>query len=529
MRFAAPAVTCICFLATWLFAQKSPQEGMFEVSGQVVALDTGQPLDRIDVSIADTAVGDRQWHAVTQANGQFRFLVPQGKYRLSGERNGIPRQVFGQGAYGFGSSVIVGHNSTAGLRFEMYLPAAIRGTVLDEAGESAENALVQLVKAEVIAGERRMVALATAYADDRGQYRFAGLTPGKYYVGASGRPWYSADLKANGDSNLAHKCFAPVFYANATLPNAATPITLKSGEEFVADMSVTAVPGTDVTLAPADSAEEAGSLERIQYAVRRQVAKSSPWVQYAGWWDASTVTSVPYGDYRLEAFGLRNGTPVYDLVLLDADSPEAEVELSLKPAPAVTGTLKGDLGDHFSHLQVKLLLVDFEGRRSSPTLIRGTGPFAFPVTSPGTYALMLRDAPGFYINRLTIDGVDQRSLDLEIQADHAPKLVIQLSPEAGRIEGLVLARGKPAPGTLVVLEPKSGEVNGFRSAAFETDSDGSFSFDSIPPGEYVLVTSADTELEYANPAVIKRLEATGVLITVGKRSRLKMDLQLSSP
>jgi hypothetical protein len=59
------------------------------------------------------------------------------------------------------------------------------------------------------------------------------------------------------------------------------------------------------------------------------------------------------------------------------------------------------------------------------------------------------------------------------------------------VEGVVTFDGKPTPGAMIVLHPKSGAASGVPTPRAQVEKDGSFRFttydagDGAPPGDYV--------------------------------------------
>ncbi len=56
---------------------------------------------------------------------------------------------------------------------------------------------------------------------------------------------------------------------------------------------------------------------------------------------------------------------------------------------------------------------------------------------------------------------------------------------------------------MVVLAPASGAHDQVTYRGFQTDSDGSFDFQNVPVGDYLLIAVEDTQLEYANPIAVR--------------------------
>ncbi|MFQ5845380.1 MAG: carboxypeptidase-like regulatory domain-containing protein, partial [Planctomycetota bacterium] len=87
------------------------------------------------------------------------------------------------------------------------------------------------------------------------------------------------------------------------------------------------------------------------------------------------------------------------------------------------------------------------------------------------------------------DGADSGVVDLVDPDDpqaQAEKLN-QLRPPPGVVVGKVVVKGNPVPaGVLVALEGKEG-----RPLTAQTDDEGRFRFDGVPPGNYELVVEHD--------------------------------------
>ena len=73
----------------------------------------------------------------------------------------------------------------SGVRLSMAPVGSVSGRVLNASGEPAEGARMGLVREAYRDGVRSWAFAQTALTDDRGEYRFYSLPPGKYYVSAA--------------------------------------------------------------------------------------------------------------------------------------------------------------------------------------------------------------------------------------------------------------------------------------------------------------------------------------------------------
>src|SRR6185503_10881105 len=65
--------------------------------------------------------------------------------------------------------------------------SVIIGRVYDQDGDPVENAQVQVMRYTYPRSGRQLSTVGTGTTNDLGEYRVAGLAPGRYYVSATGR------------------------------------------------------------------------------------------------------------------------------------------------------------------------------------------------------------------------------------------------------------------------------------------------------------------------------------------------------
>ena len=105
------------------------------------------------------------------------------------------------------------------------------------------------------------------------------------------------------------------------------------------------------------------------------------------------------------------------------------------------------------------------------------------------------------------------------------KLRVTVSDQAGEIAGQVMAKGRPAPGAPVFLWPAA--ISARRSLSSPvlqllSDTEGSFRFNGLPPGDYRLLASFDVneideeliELSEAATARVDVFESTDIDVPV---------------
>ena len=204
----------LCFAIAICAASALLGETDFCIAGLALNSVTGEPLRRALVTIPDSA-------ALSDASGSFRFchLAP-GDYSVSAVKPGFEPE---------GLRLTIGP-SRENLALRLKPQGVLTGRVEDSAGEPIEGVRIQLLSIHPVEGRRSVAVETSAATDDRGQYRLAGLTGGKYYVRMGG--WDSAPPKSETDG------FAPAYYGGAEDLESAATLTVEPGREIRADFSV---------------------------------------------------------------------------------------------------------------------------------------------------------------------------------------------------------------------------------------------------------------------------------------------------
>jgi protocatechuate 3,4-dioxygenase beta subunit len=198
--------------------------------------------------------------ASTNAEGRFQIQnVPPGEYRIYATRDtGFVPGEYGQRsptAEGLSFAVESGQRYS-GVRLAMAAVGSVSGRVLNASGEPAEGARMGLVREAYRDGVRSWAFAQTALSDDRGEYRFYSLPPGKYFVSAAywdnrstrvpqssepsvypnrfaGQQTYSSPMviqRALETGEVIEEVFGPVYYPGTADITRAKAIPLRIGE-----------------------------------------------------------------------------------------------------------------------------------------------------------------------------------------------------------------------------------------------------------------------------------------------------------
>ena len=73
------------------------------------------------------------------------------------------------------------------------------------------------------------------------------------------------------------------------------------------------------------------------------------------------------------------------------------------------------------------------------------------------------------------------------------QVVDKLVPQTGKIVGRLMEGPRPQPGLMVLLADENAKIEkGMKGREVKTDTDGTFTFDDVPPGNYVLTAEKET-------------------------------------
>ncbi len=240
----------------------APIASNLRITGTTVDAVSGAPVKEADVFLTR---GRDTLSVLTQPDGRFVFEhLEAGKYALSARGKGYQLQSFDQHE-NFSTAIVVGDDQdTENLLFRLSPAASISGQVTDEFSEAVRDAQVMLLWEGITNGRQSVETRNETSTDDKGQYRFAGLQPGRYYLVVNAQPWYAQNtLRPNDASSDVSPGFHSVteqnanldvvypvtYYPRETEAARAGSITLQPGQRATADFALQPVPSLHLRFA----------------------------------------------------------------------------------------------------------------------------------------------------------------------------------------------------------------------------------------------------------------------------------------
>src|ERR1700676_436706 len=530
------ALFCFGMLLTTLPAGVEEQAPpAYRISGVVVDAVTGVPVAHAEVSISEGTEGTK---STAGDDGRFVFqgLEPR-KYALFATAQGYVQEGYNQhGA--FQTAIAVGNGlDSEHLIFRLHRQAIITGRVTDEHGEAVRQAQLMLFSTESTSGRRARFVQAQMQTNDLGEYRFARLQAGKYYLAVQGHPWYAQSgfiylpeqyrnsfrqINRGPSSDPAMDVVYPItFYPGVTEEQAAGELNVTAGDKVEANVQLQAVPAVHVrltnlpvgviTVGIGANEKLFGTLEMGLNVALTQISPG----EYE-------VAGLPPGNVQLNVN--QNGSQ---------GSSSRTIRTNLSEGATVDGAATGAEenvsgrvilpASEASPAQVQVSLVS-EDTQVVSALLEKDGRFSFAPVQEGTYKVLV-NFPGNdeYVDQIYAIGAKAVGRELTIAGAGDVQLNITMGWGRGQVTGVAKADGKPTAGVMVLLVPETGQNLQEDSRLDQSDSDGTFALGGILPGRYSLVAIEDGwDLEWTNGTVLKPYLGKGQTLQISANDQKKV-------
>jgi hypothetical protein len=541
------------------------------IEGTVVRIQTAEPIPGARVTIERT--GSTPSEAISVSTDfQGKFVVNDldaATFLMEVAANGYARQAYGQRfAGGEGTFInLAAGQSLKNLNIELTPAGYVNGSVLDDTGGPAVGLQMQLLRVTYNGfGQRVLRSVGSTTTNDRGEYRFYWVTPGRYYL--AGRSPERLTLPPGFDSrspNAVPERYALTYYPGTLDAREAAALEIQPGANLsaidftvgrqqlyrirgrVIDSRSGQQPGA-VTI-QVRSESPTGESEMI--AVSSISVSSSV---YAGYNAADGTFEIPN---VLQSYFLKAEIPAAQQDVRPGAAPSASalvtvsnsdirgVMLNILPAVSIAGrlTIEGSglsTVPDFEQIRVRLIPADPLARFALPNspqsqTLNPDGTFRIDNVKPGQYQVMVcltspcaRNTPDFYLKDARFDHTDVLNTPLQFTGIATTPLDIVLSRKPGRIDGVVVdGKGQPAARTQIILIPDQNRDRVGLYKFAKTDQDGHFIIRGITPGAYkVFAWEALEEFAYFDPDLMKKFEPYGTRVQISESDELRSEVKL---
>ena len=541
-------MTTIVFLLLSLsmpFQQGVPQAlQSYPIVGMVVDAVTGAPVPHAELSLS---VKDDELRITAAEDGRFRFIgLEAGKYLLSAQARGYVREAFDQhGVFSTGIAVGPGLDSEH-LLFRLHPQAVIHGRVTDEHGDPVRRAAVQLFATANAQGKRANFVQTQAQTDDLGEYRFAHLLAGKYYLVVQAQPWYAQtglakrrEPEQNASTFISSFRIDPLldvvypvtFYPGVLNERSATELNITAGSQEEANIQLQPVPSVHVIITNLPVNENNPNDPKTSIAASQTIFGSYglgfPMVSGQVSPGVFEIAGLPPGEitFTIGAGGnQQDGTRKFTANVTSGDTLDAAAAGS---SAAVSGRVIAPPAA--APMERAQLVFVADDNQNISTNLQNDGSFSLSSLQRGTYRLFVNFSRGTApVQKISASGAKLNGRKFTVEGTQDVQLTIILASGTGQVTGLAQLDGKPRPGVLVLLVPESGENLEDDVRMDQSDSDGTFALREILPGKYLLLAiEGGWDLEWANPVALKpfRGQAEVVQIAPGDAKNVTVNVQ----
>ena len=533
-------------------AQRRPTEELSTavITGRVIATD-GTPLPRARVMARSDELRVGRI-ARTDESGRYEIRDLQaGRYTVTATRSGFITLSYGQRRPRERGTPIELATGSRLSRIDFALPpgSVITGRVLDETGEPLVGATVTALQYTYRRGARTLTSEGGDRTDDRGAYRIFGLMPGEYYIraeveerGGRGRRGFDIEVQ---DEPLTFD-YAPGYYPGGPTPSSSGQLHLEVGQELTnIDFAVQLVASVKVegfVNGPDGRPADDGRLALvnddgtgIQNGTRTRIAPDGSF----------SLSRVVPGRYRLVASGRATGSSdrlsaILPLTVGGADLENLVVRLSR--GPDITGqvVVEGSAPlppEDLTDLRIQVIGAGDTGfGRDADEEPEIDGTFTIEAVPPGPLVVAADRLPtGWGLARVELGGRDVTDLPIDYWAlRDVPPLTVRLTDRLTRLTGAIRdAMGRPLTDFTVVVFPRSEALwnpLSRRIDARRPDLDGTYTFEGLPDGDYLLAVTDFVETgAWTDEGFLKRIRPTAVPITLGPGELRTQDVTVAMP
>lgn len=505
------------------------------VKGRVISSLHGEPVANALVTMRElkTSEGAPQVYICqTGADGRFSIAgMAPGIYDPRPTKQGYetrPPDRFAT-AHDFPPTIVEAGKTVTDLELRLVPDAVIAGKVLDGDGDPVRYAQVELQQYGYVAGKKQLRPIRVEQTNDRGDYRFFYLPPGRYYLyAASTERSFPSSHQMNGSSvPLPSFMLGGAYYPGGTEQARATELQAQPGAEL---------DGIDFHLIPEKRYSIRGKLPSGSnggYPIR-VVERSGTHMlpsRFAMTFsrDGYEVSNLKPGAYLVIGDSVNRAKPderQYARQEVDIIDRDVEgVDLVYSPGVQVKGTVKveGAAPQDSGNLAL-FLRSDFSGQQQAK--IAADGTFASPQLGPGIFEVGIQ-GENAYVKRVRVG--DREIPDRKIDVEHlSGDLTVTIGADFGRVEGTVTDEaGNAVYNANVTLVPDQRRADWQeRYKNMFTLTDGKFRFANVQPGDYKVFAWLGVEPGAPQDADYrKQFEDRGVAVKVEANGRSSVDLK----
>ena len=525
----------------------------------IVTKDPGsEPVKKALIELITEKNDGANYTALTAPDGSFRIEnVKPGRYRMFVERTGY-QEIDKRHRYTDGRVLTLSAGQEVkDLAIVLQAAAVVEGRVTDEDGDPLPEAQVAALRQTFVQGHSHWEQAGAERTNDLGEYRIAGLAPGKYFVAVTPPPDFRSLIETTGNTSgaasgagAAPEQPAPLAYQTTYYPGTrdraqATPVPLHAGDEFPANFSLTRSPsltirGSVVNLPPGSSAAIMLQSKDFNLVLSgAEMHKDGSFeirdVSPGAYTIVATVDNVAVPMTARQSLQLNENVEGLRLSPQSGGTVRGRLHMegrgSARPDPSQFFLLLHSLAEDNDSNDDSLGALTMGGGFSNLAHVSGDGSFTWKDVPPGTYSVQFSDnsaMPDWFLKSTASDGHDATDSGFSVGVGIIT-LDLMASANGGAIDGVAGNQDdEPVADAVIVAVPEAllrNRPDRYRKAV--ADQTGHFSLRGLPPGDYTLFAweSVDGEAYY-NAEFLRSYEDRGKTMRVREGNQMSVQLRV---
>jgi Carboxypeptidase regulatory-like domain len=516
-----PAILFVPFLWISLIAQvqfypgqRPPlppqnQTGKASIEGSVVDSITHEPVKKASVMLN----GGAGLSAVTDASGHFAFRqLAAGQYNIFVQNEKYPASQDSLDGNRQLSISLAADEQKQDITLSLTPGASVRGRIVDDEGNPMSGCNATAMQLRDMGMGRTLQQSGGSPTDEKGEYRISNLPGGKYYIQArcfKTTPLPHPFVRRDAIMDAPKLSYAPLFYPGAADPISAAKVQATPGAD-ISGIDFKMVPARGITIRGHAGPASAGI---IQLSLAPKDLLTREFRTQGQRVNASTgefrIQNVLPGSYDLVASTAEGGQSYFAKTSVEvADAPLDPIELTLAPAPTVSGTIliEGDTNLPMTNGDLRMNPLDGRLMMQPPpqAKVQSDGTFVVNSVTPGHWRLFLGGVQG-YIKSVQQGGQEATPWDLEIGPSPS-QLKILVGAKYAKVEPTLSASTDGAGQIAGILWAADGDPNFQQNFSINTQNPGTI---QVPPGKYHVCAFATAQpwVLMQNRALRKALES----------------------